>query len=428
MLNKLILPIAAMIALSCNRGNETIVSSTYIDSLLSHYTPSAAMKANEMDIAFWEKRMDSMPDNYVNGLKYASALAARFRLYGNIHDLKKADSLVKESNTANQEKEDGILFTLANFAMLQHQFKEAGEYATQALKASDNKYGGNMAVFDASFEIGRYDIASRIIKTTRPNNTYPYYFRRSRYEHLYGSLDTSIAYMMRAAGEAAGNKYLEQAAISNAADLNIHKGDLRNAYTLFKKSISIDASDFHSIIGIGWIALVHDKNDSLAEKIFSFAAKKLQSPDPLLKMIWLAEFRKDKALEEKYAKEFVKLTTNADYGAMYNKYLIEIYTSVLNEPGKAIELAKQETESRPTPQAYAWYAWALLKNNEAEKAYNLYRQYISGKPLEGLELYYMGKLMKSLNKGYNAKEFFKAAIKNQYDLSPAQSNDLEESL
>ena len=57
-----------------------------------------------------------------------------------------------------------------------------------------------------------------------------------------------------------------------------------------------------------------------------------------------------------------------------------------------------------------------------------FKQHVSGQPLEGLELYYMGKMMKGLGKGYNAGEFFKAADKNKYDLSPDMAKDLAANL
>lgn len=413
---------------SCHRKEKAIVDPVYIDSLIKNYTLSETARMNEGDLAFWKKRMDSLPDNYVNGPKYASALALRFRLYGDIHDLIQADSLLKQSNAANQEKEDGLLYTLANLATLQHHFKESYGYAQKGINTGDNKYGGKMAIFDAVFELGAYDIAGGIIRTIKPDNTYPYYFRRSKYEHYHSSLDTAISYMLKAAAASQGNKYLEQAAISNAADLYIHAGDLQKSNDLFRKSIAIDAADFHSIMGIGWIALMHDNNDSLARKVFEFAHSHLLSPDPLLKLMYTFQQKKDSANEKKMANEFVAEASQPEYGQMYNKYLIDIYTSVLSNTQRAVELAKNETESRPTPQTYAWYAWALIKNNEKEKAGSVFSQFISGKPLEGLELYYMGKLMQESGKGYNAKEFFKAAWKNRYDLSPAQIADLEKNM
>jgi len=53
---------------------------------------------------------------------------------------------------------------------------------------------------------------------------------------------------------------------------------------------------------------------------------------------------------------------------------------------------------------------------------------VSGKPLEGLELYWMGKYMQAQNKGFTAKQFFKAAYKNRYDLGPSMVNDLNKAL
>lgn len=50
---------------------------------------------------------------------------------------------------------------------------------------------------------------------------------------------------------------------------------------------------------------------------------------------------------------------------------------------------------------------------------------VSGKPLEGLELYWMGKMMRGMNKEYDANAFFEAAYPNQYDLSPGICHDLD---
>jgi tetratricopeptide (TPR) repeat protein len=102
-----------------------------------------------------------------------------------------------------------------------------------------------------------------------------------------------------------------------------------------------------------------------------------------------------------------------------------LYTESLKNPIKAEAIAKEELQNRKTPQTYSWYAYTLFKNNKIEEANTIYKKYISGKPLEALELYYMGKLMQANNKGYNAKEYFKAAKENIYDLSPTIASDLE---
>ena len=373
--------------------------------------------------------MDNIPENFSNGPGYASALANRFRLYGDIHDLLKADSLIRESNIANQEKEGDIFLSMAAFAIQQHQFNQAASFVDKAKKISDNKYGINLSQFDVAFESGLYQWALNTLNTLGNDRSYGYFFRKAKYEHYSGSLDSSISYMLKAAEKATNSLALKQAALSNAVDLCVHKGDLQQAYYLSKKSIETDAADYHSLSGIGWIALVHDKNNSLAEKIFSFVQQHIKSPDIFLKMEQLAEFCKDTISMKKYAEEFVGQAGNQSlYGNMYNKYLIELYTGILNDPAKAVIIAEQELKNRSTPQTNAWYAWALLQNNEKEKAALIFKSSVSGKPLEGLELYYMGKLMQSMDKGYNAEQYFKAAYKNHYDLSPGQVRDLEKNL
>ena len=231
---------------------------------------------------------------------------------------------------------------------------------------------------------------------------------------------------MKKATELAGNSIgLRQTAISNTGDLYMHAADPANANKLYMQSIRLDASDLHSLMGIGWIALVHDRQDSLAEKIFKFVQTKTKSPEVLLKLAQVAEQRADSISEKKYADEFVHIVTDTVYGNMYNKYLIDLYSGFLHEPAKAVAIAERELTNRVSPQTYSWYVWSLYMNNQQQKALELYDKYVSGKPLEGLELYYMGKMMKGIGKGYNAEQYFKVAYKNRYDLSPAKQKDIE---
>jgi hypothetical protein len=425
------LGIAFLLALfisSCHNVNAPIVESSFVDSLINHYSPSLSAKTSDSNLVFWKKRMDSLPDNFVNGPEYASALASQFHLYGDIHNLLKADSLLKRSNEANQEKEPGLFRTLTSFAMLQHQFVQADSFLRKAIEIEGRSFPNAFTEFDVSFERGYYRNAKQLLPLLRKGNSYGYLFRRSKYEHYDGSLDSAISCMKQAADKAGTNKYLRQVALSNAADLCIHKGDLKEAYNLYIQSIKMDASDLHSIMGIGWIALVQDKNDSLAEKIFQLVRNHTHSPDVLLKLEQVAEARGDSILQKKYADKFVLTVSESIYGKMYSKYLVDLYTTVLHQPAKAVLLAEAEINNRPSPQVYAWYAWSLFCNNQTGKAYTTFKSFVSGMPLEGPELYYMGKMMKGLDKGYNAQEFFKAAYKNRYDLSPAKQKDLEKNL
>ena len=417
-----------VILLASCKNNTAIVDRTFADSLIAHYTYPAAVKATADEIIFWKNRINPMATGLVNESRYAASLISRFHQLGDIKDIKTADSIMCLVNAAFNEKEASPNLSLSAYAILQHRFKEADDYLEKGRKAGLKKYESLTASFDVDFEMGRYNNAALYVKQLQPYKDYGYYFRRSKLEHLNGAMDSAIQAMLSAAAQAESSVYLKDVALSNAADLYIHNGQLKEANDLYKQCVRMNSADFHSIIGIGWITLVHDRNDSLAQQIFEFVHTKNKLPDPLFKLYQMSQVRGDSMVETQYANAFAAKATDTIYGNMYNKYLIEIYTGILHNAARAEVIAANELKNRSTPQTNAWYVWTLFANNKKDQAYKVYEQAVSGKPLEGLELYWMGKMMQGLGKGYNAQEFFKAANKNRYDLSPAMAADLKKTI
>ena len=413
---------------SCKNESKTIVSATFIDSLISNYSDTTIKQSIETDIKFWKDRIVSASPGFVNELKYASALARRFHFSGDINDIITADSILYISDKAFNHKETGPNMALVRNSILQHRFRDADSLFNVARALGIKQYESAATGFDVAFELGYYPVAEAELKNIADPRDYGYNFRHAKLAHYNGDMDTAIAAMHLASVIAGNEIYLKQAALANEADLNLHNSNLQNANDLYMESIRLNATDLHSIMGLGWIALVHDNNDSLAEKIFRFVQTKSKAPDVILKLSYVADKRGDNTMQQKYANEFAAIVTTAAYGNMYNKYLLELYTGILNEPAKAVMIAEKELLNRTTPQTYAWYVWALYSNNKTAEAEKIYQQHVSGRPLEGLELYWMGKYMQEQNKGYNAQQFFKAADKNRYDLSPAMVKDLEKEL
>ncbi len=413
---------------ACQHEKSQIVSPVYIDSLITHYSKPAFAKVNDSGMLFWKNRINPKLAGIVSESKYAAALSLRFHLYGDINDMRMADSVIDKEELDFNHKEAAAYLSLVGYSILQHRFKEADTDLKKAETIGLKKYDQLTASFDVDFELGRYSNATTELEQLKSPDDYGYFFRRSKLDHLNGLLDSSIHAMLKAAATEENSDYLKQVALANAADLYIHAGELQKAADLYRQCIHINSADFHSILGLGWIALVHDKNDSLAEKIFAFVHAKNKLPDALYRLTQMADGRADAGLEKKYAREFELLATDSVYGNMYNKYLIEMYTGILKDPTKAEMISKKELDNRATPQTYAWHVWSLFSNNKKQQAYSEYQQFVSGRPLEGLELYWMGKMMQGLNKGYNAQKFFEAAYKNKYDLSPGITMDLEKNL
>lgn len=410
---------------SCNKKAHTIVDVTFVDSLLDHYQLSEAQIVNQKDIDFWKKKLDASQNGFLENQQYAATLAIRFHLYGDISDLKAADSIIQQINQRNHEQEAGPLRSVASYAIQKHRFHEANEFVQKALALGSEQYASELLYFDAAFELGDERLIKSILDKIKSTNEYGYFFRLAKYQHLHGALDNAIMSMKKSGTLAGNNIGLIQTSLSNTADLYMHAADPEKANELYMQSIRLDAADFHSLLGIGWIALVHDKNAMLAKKIFDLVITKSNSPEILLKLAAVSELRSDTVTQKKYVSEFVSAVSDTIYGNMYNKYLIDLYTGILDKPSLAVAIAEKELENRRTAQTYSWYVWSLFQYGEKEKAWSLYEKYVSGKPLEGLELYYMGKMMKAMNKVYNAEQYFKAAYSNRYDLGPARQMELE---
>ena len=428
-MNRFIFSLFVVTALfSCQNKDRPVVQVAFVDSLIKNYTTPQSITNNEADMQFWKNRISATTPDYSNTLKYAGTLMRRFHLTGDIRDVILADSLLLKSAADYNGREAGPYFSLVSHYILQHRFKDADSIFQKAAALGIKQYETAAVMFDIDFELGRIQLAKQYLKQIEIENDYGYQFRKSKMMHYNGQLDSSIAAMQKAVENAGRDEPLRLAALSNVGDLYIHAAKPDKAYDCFVECVKANAADMHSIMGIGWVVLVKDKNDSLAEKIFQFAAGKTRSPDPLFKLVAVAEQRNDSALQLKYAAQFEAKATNTLNGNMYNKYLVQLYTGILNNPAKAEAIAKKELDNRATPQTYAWYVWSLLCNNKADEAYKVYEKNVSGKPLEGLELYWMGKLMQHLNKGYNAKQFFTAAAINLYDLNPAIQIDLKKGL
>lgn len=425
---KKILPVLFLFAwlCSCKHSEKRLVSDVFIDSLIDHYTSPVIAVENDKELLFWKGRINPVSAGYLNESRYAGCLNMQFRFTGDINTLKKADSVLEKVDLDFNHKEASADLALVSHCITQHRFTEADSFLQKAKQLGLRPYESLSSSFDVDFELGRYEPARMELNAIRNPNDFGYYFRKSKMDHLEGQLDSSIHDMIRAAGLAGTNGYLKGVALSNAGDLYIHAGELEDAGNAYVQCIRLNSADLHSLMGLGWIALTHDGDDSLAERIFRFARSKTLLPDPLFKLAQTAGARHDSVRQTAWARAFASQATQPVYGRMYNKYLIQLYTGILNDPGMAESIAKDELKNRATPQTWAWYVWTLFVNNKKEQAYKVYEQYVSGKPLEALELYWMGRLMEGLDKNYNAMEFYKAAAKTRYDLDPVEASYVQE--
>jgi hypothetical protein len=424
MKNTIIALTLAFTAFACKQ-KENLISDKAVLKIEQQFLKANKENKIEAEIEFWQKR--SMPGQYdaVALAKYAQNVLVRFKQHGNIYDLVLADSIYKTLDLHFNNKEVAHKLNLVNTSLLQHKFRAADSFLLQAKQFGIGAYETAATNFDIQFELGNYLYAQTELAKIKNNKDYNFLFRNAKVWHYKNNIDSAIANMLAAATIAGENKPLKLAALSNAADLYLHNGDIKKAYSNYKACLTLDAGHLHSIVGLGSISQLHDKNTITANKLFELVKKHSKEPLILYKQAQLHLQSGDTALAKQYALRFANEASKTNYGNMYNRYLIDIFTSLLSQPQMALTIANTEIKTRATPQTYAWLVWTLVKNDNLSEATKIYSSNISGKPLEAIELYWMGKYMQAANKSYNANQFFDLAKENKYDLPVSAISELE---
>jgi len=424
-MKKKIAVISLVIFASCH-NRTPLIGSAFADSLPGSYSPASLLGSNDREMQFWKGRIDTTRPGEINEARYAGALVTRFRYTGAIADIFTADSVYAGIDSVYRHRISGPLMQLVTTDMLTHHFSDADTLLERARALGVESYTENNVRFDVLFELGRWQEAAFQLRALQHYRDYNYYFRKAKYEHLLGHTDSALAAIRRAA-TLASQPGLKALALSNEGDLLLHTGRFPEAAQNLKMALRLNPADLHTLLGIGWIALIHDQDTTLAGRIFRYSAQHNALPDPYFKLYQLEQWREDSAGELYFARTFAARASQPEYGGMYNKYLIELYSGILHSPERSEAIAYRELQNRATPQTYAWYAYALLCNHKQEAAYQVFEKNVSGKPLEAVELFYCGKVLKAAGKGYDANAYFDAALKSRADLSSAMIAEIESS-
>lgn len=421
----LILFIPVVILVSCRR-QEVLVGRGYSDSLRNGKGADSVVASNERECSFWRDRIDPVNPGNTNEAQYAAALVNRFLLKGDIHDLDAADSVLRKIDQVYAHTLSGPLVHLVSLSIMHHRFAIADSVFAAARRIGIKPYIENSLGFDVSFERGRYWECPAYLNGLGYFKDYNYSFRRSKYEHLRGNMDSAFSDANRALSLAGNSAYQKALAVSVLGDLQLHDGDLAGAARSFKAALRSNPADMHALLNLGWVSLNHDQDVAVARQLFELAIARNDLPDPYFRLYQMAQWEGDQAACRRYAERFAQLATDRHYERMYNKYLIELYNGVLRAPQRAEEISFDELGNRATAQTYAWYGYSLLCNHKAAQAYQVFKEHISGKPIEGTELYYAGSILKGAGHMLDANKCFAAALQNRYDLSPGMIDTINQ--
>ncbi len=376
---------------------------------------------------FWTSKLEATPNQFPYLGKRASAYSQIFNTTGDIAYLIKAEKDILKAIELTGNKNASYLKSLASNYISQHRFKDALKLLKQAEVIGEKLNGTKKMLFDVHLELGNYIYAESYLKEIKNTSDFDYLIRLAKWEDHSGNLDKAIVQMEKATAiaESSSLKGIKQWAYTNLADFYGHSGDIEQSYQYFLKALELDPNDAYSKKGIAWIAYSYEHNADEALNILNHVSSYYKAPDYDLLKAEIAEFKNDNTLKNEALKSYRTAVRNEQYGEMYNKYNVIVYTEDLLLPELALEIAEREVENRPTPQSYDLLAWSYFRNGDVEKANNIIETYVDGQTSEPDVLYHIAEIYKAVGKTEKVKPLKAELVANLYELGPTMKTKIK---
>ena len=357
-----------------------------LETRLDKYNPKNEIESINQEINFWENKLSIHPNQLTYHAPLAQAYQRRFDQTASIKDLRKAEMLLATaiSKTPDNQK-SSLIRSLSQNLIKQHKFCEALDYMLVADLLEDNERANDLILFDIYQEIGLVETAGRILDKIGHQKDFNYFIRRAKMEDSRGDLTAAIQLMERAhrAVENSENKILEEWVLTNLGDFYGHANKIDHSTHCFSRALELNPNNWYALKGLAWIAYAHEKNIEQADKIIKHLSSVNKSPSLMLFQAELENYRGHTASANKIKSMFAEEVQKPDYGAMYNKYLIELFTTKEHQNlNKALKLAEYEIGQRPTPESYSLLAYVLYQSGKRTKAQKISQQEVLNKTSE----------------------------------------------
>ncbi|WP_299049385.1 cell surface protein [uncultured Polaribacter sp.] len=414
----ILLFVTCYLTISCNtQPNKKITNSKDYNQYLEMTSKSDLPKITS-DYNFWKNKLSKTPNQYPYYAKLAAANSKKFQSTGNINDLKEAEKNLIIANEKTNYNNAGYLRSLARNFISQHRFKEALDLLTKAEYNGENLQRTHLMLVDVYVELGNYEKVSEYLSKVKNFKDFDYLIRLSKYNDHLGNLEKAIAYLEMSLKIAKSSKKnsLIQWNYTNLADYYGHAGRIKDSYNSYLKALAINPNDSYAKKGIAWIVFSYERNPKEALRILNTVTKENASPDYHLLKSEIADYVGDKVEKKHQIDSYWSKAKNTKYGVMYHKYDVLLLSEAQND--KAIVLAKQEVEERPTAQSYDLLAWAYFNNGQKEKALAIVDQHVIEKTFEPEALLHAALIFKANGKIPMAVTLKKELLGAVYELGP----------
>ncbi|RKE94794.1 tetratricopeptide repeat protein [Ichthyenterobacterium magnum] len=404
---------AFMFSCNSNKVTKTEDYKAYLTTTIDH----SELMANAN---LWTEKLEKAPNQFPYLSKRVNAYTQIFNTTGNIDFLIKAEKDLNSAIEMTNRKFPAFLKSLAANYISQHRFKEALVLLKEADASGEKRNGTKKMFFDVHLELGNYLAAEAYLKQIKNTSDFDYLIRLAKWEDHKGNLEGAIKQMEKATAiaEASNLKGIKQWSYTNLADFYGHAGEIKKSYNHYLKALKLDPNDAYAKKGIAWITYSYENNTNEALNILNHISTYYKAPDYDLLKAEIAEYTNDKELKSSALNDYKSAVQNKQYGDMYNAYNVMVYNDELLLPEQALEIAKHEVESRPTPQSYDLLAWSYFKKGDVEKANAIVEKFIEGQTYEPTVLYHIAEIYKAAGKTDKVKELKSELVASLYELGP----------
>ncbi|MBW1295925.1 tetratricopeptide repeat protein [Aquimarina litoralis] len=411
--------------LSCNDKDQLITNS---DEYTRYLTVKQNQTHNEINsqLEFWNQRIKKDSLQLTALAPVASLYSQLFESTGEIEYLKLAEKVLTKSAAIATVGKSKYLLALAHNYISQHRFIEAKEAAMGAYLLKTNTKATEMVLFDVSMELGEYENAQKYLERFANQNDYNFLIRLAKWNDFKGNLDATIRNMEKALqiAKSSKNENLLLWSYTNLADYYGHARRIKESYEHYLNALEIEPTNAYAKKGIAWIVYSYENKPEEALKILNAITANHQSPDYFLLKAEIAEYQKDNIAKKINLIKYINSVKDERYGGMYNTHTALLLAEEYEAFDKALMIADEEIENRPTPQSYDLKAYILNLKGEHKRALEIAEKYIIDKTFEPVANLHIAQIYKANNLSEKADPIIKELIESSYELGPVVSQEI----
>ena len=401
---------------------QTVTKASDYDKYM-HISSTDSMRSLQRiktDMDFWMQRLKKDPEDAVAKASLAGLYSVRFKTVGDISDIHTSDSLYLVANPLFKINSSSLYRSLATNCITQHKFLQAQLYLDTALSMGDDLYFTYLMRCDVAMELGDLYMAEQALKHIADKNSFDYLIREVKLLDHKGDLDVAVKKMESATQKAVESKkdVLFLWAKTNLADMYGHANRFRESYQCYLDVLEKSPEYLYALKGIAWLAFSHDKNTAEAKRILNYLTALHPVPDYDLLLAEIAAYENDGSAAKNLQTRFITTVSDSLYGDMYNKYIFYLMIDVDKDFGKALKIAQEEVNNRPTSQSYDLLAWAYYNMGRKEESFKIAKTFVEDRNYEPDALYHLGVIYAHNGDLKKAKHFIREAESSAFELGP----------